>query len=30
MEIAALKRFMEFAEAGGGRYPAIVKPWEDA
>ena len=27
---AALERFMEFAEAWGGRYPAIVKLWEDA
>ncbi|MEU9890940.1 IS256 family transposase [Sphaerisporangium sp. NPDC051011] len=29
-EAAALERFMEFAEAWGGRYPAIVKLWEDA
>jgi transposase-like protein len=29
-EGAALERFMEFAETWGGRYPAIVKLWEDA
>ncbi|WP_055477452.1 IS256 family transposase, partial [Sphaerimonospora mesophila] len=29
-EAAALERFMEFAEAWGGKYPAIVKLWEDA
>ncbi|WP_460716912.1 IS256 family transposase, partial [Microbispora hainanensis] len=29
-EAAALERFMEFAEAWGSRYPAIVKLWEDA
>jgi putative transposase len=29
-EAAALERFMEFAEVWGGRYPAIVKLWEDA
>ncbi|MFI0421710.1 IS256 family transposase [Spongiactinospora sp. 9N601] len=29
-EAAALERFMEFAELWGGRYPAIVKLWEDA
>jgi transposase-like protein len=29
-EAAALERFMEFAEVWGGKYPAIVKLWEDA
>jgi putative transposase len=29
-EAAALERFYEFAEAWGGKYPAIVKLWEDA
>ncbi|MGV9387491.1 IS256 family transposase, partial [Nonomuraea sp. NPDC003707] len=29
-EAAALERFLEFAETWGGRYPAIVKLWEDA
>ncbi|MEU6534251.1 IS256 family transposase, partial [Streptomyces sp. NPDC046928] len=29
-EAAALDRFYEFAETWGGRYPAIVKLWEDA
>nr|SBP01079.1 Mobile element protein [Nonomuraea gerenzanensis] len=29
-EAAALERFLEFAEAWGGKYPAIVKLWEDA
>ncbi|MEV5501370.1 IS256 family transposase [Nonomuraea fuscirosea] len=29
-EAAALERFMEFAEIWGGKYPAIVKLWEDA
>ncbi|WP_432868629.1 IS256 family transposase [Microbispora rosea] len=29
-EAAALERFVEFAEAWGGKYPAIVKLWEDA
>jgi putative transposase len=29
-EAAALERFLEFAEVWGGRYPAIVKLWEDA
>jgi putative transposase len=29
-EGAALERFMEFAEVWGGKYPAIVKLWEDA
>ncbi|SDJ56258.1 Transposase, Mutator family, partial [Nonomuraea maritima] len=29
-EAAALERFMEFAEVWGGRYPAIVKLWEDS
>ncbi|GAA2814714.1 IS256 family transposase [Nonomuraea dietziae] len=29
-EGAALERFYEFAETWGGRYPAIVKLWEDA
>ncbi len=29
-EAAALERFTEFAEAWGGRYPAIVKLWQDA
>ncbi len=27
---AALERFMEFAETWGGKYPAVVKLWEDA
>ncbi|WP_435889258.1 IS256 family transposase [Streptosporangium canum] len=29
-EAAALERFYEFAEAWGGKYPAIVKLWTDA
>jgi transposase-like protein len=29
-EAAALECFMEFAELWGGKYPAIVKLWEDA
>ncbi|MDF5759417.1 IS256 family transposase [Spongiactinospora sp. TRM90649] len=29
-EAAALERFLEFAEVWGGRYPAIVKLWENA
>ncbi|GIH97937.1 IS256 family transposase [Planobispora siamensis] len=29
-EAAALERFIEFAELWGGKYPAIVKLWEDA
>jgi putative transposase len=29
-EAAALERFYEFAEVWGGKYPAIVKLWEDA
>jgi putative transposase len=29
-EAAATERFLEFAEAWGGRYPAIVKLWENA
>jgi transposase-like protein len=29
-EAAALERFYEFAETWGGRYPAIVKLWENA
>jgi transposase-like protein len=29
-ESAALDRFLEFAEAWGGKYPAIVKLWENA
>ena len=29
-EAAAAERFLEFAEAWGGRYPAIVKLWENA
>ncbi len=29
-EAAALERFHEFAQAWGGRYPAIVKLWQDA
>ncbi len=29
-ESAALERFMDFAETWGGKYPAIVKLWEDA
>jgi transposase-like protein len=29
-ESAALERFYEFAETWGGRYPAIVKLWENA
>ncbi|MEV5746162.1 IS256 family transposase [Microbispora rosea] len=29
-EAAALERFTEFAEAWGGKYPAIVKLWQDA
>ena len=29
-EAAALERFLEFAEAWGGRYPAIVRLWENA
>lgn len=29
-EEAALDRFAEFAEAWGGKYPAIVKLWENA
>ncbi|WP_336217186.1 IS256 family transposase [Nonomuraea sp. LPB2021202275-12-8] len=29
-EAAALERFYEFAETWGGKYPAIVKLWEDA
>jgi transposase-like protein len=29
-ESAALERFLEFAEAWGGRYPAIVKLWKNA
>jgi transposase-like protein len=29
-EAAATERFLEFAETWGGRYPAIVKLWENA
>jgi putative transposase len=29
-EEAALERFSEFAETWGGKYPAIVKVWQDA
>ncbi|MGW4773123.1 IS256 family transposase [Nocardia sp. NPDC004278] len=29
-ESAALERFYEFAEAWGGKYPAIVKLWENS
>jgi putative transposase len=29
-EAAATDRFLEFAEAWGGRYPAIVRLWENA
>lgn len=29
-ESAALERFLEFAEAWGARYPAIVRLWENA
>ncbi|MEV0202378.1 IS256 family transposase [Nonomuraea sp. NPDC050691] len=29
-ESAGLERFMDFAENWGGKYPAIVKLWEDA
>ena len=29
-EAAALERFIEFSDAWGGRYPAIVKLWENA
>lgn len=29
-ESAATERFLEFAEAWGGKYPAIVKLWENA
>jgi transposase-like protein len=29
-EAAATERFLEFAEAWGGKYPAIVKLWENA
>ncbi|WP_373318151.1 IS256 family transposase [Planotetraspora kaengkrachanensis] len=29
-EAAALERFVEFADAWGGKYPAIVKLWQDA
>jgi transposase-like protein len=29
-EEAALERFYAFAEAWGGKYPAIVKLWRDA
>lgn len=29
-EAAALERFAEFAEVWGGKYPAIVKLWQDA
>jgi putative transposase len=29
-ESAALERFLEFCEAWGGKYPAIVKLWENA
>ncbi|MBP2708706.1 IS256 family transposase [Microbispora sp. RL4-1S] len=29
-EAAALERFAEFAEVWGGRYPAVVKLWQDA
>jgi putative transposase len=29
-EAAAAERFLEFAETWGGRYPAIVKLWENA
>jgi transposase-like protein len=29
-EAAATERFLEFAEVWGGRYPAIVKLWENA
>jgi transposase-like protein len=29
-ESAALERFLEFAEAWGGKYPAIVRLWENA
>lgn len=29
-EAAALERFLEFAQAWGGKYPAIVRLWENA
>lgn len=29
-EAAALERFLEFAETWGGKYPAIVRMWENA
>jgi hypothetical protein len=29
-EAAAMERFLEFAEAWGQRYPAIVRLWENA
>ena len=29
-EAAAMERFLEFAEAWGERYPAIVRLWENA
>lgn len=29
-EAAALERFFEFTEAWGGKYPAIVRMWENA
>jgi transposase-like protein len=29
-ESAALERFLEFSEAWGGKYPAIVKLWENS
>jgi transposase-like protein len=29
-ESAAMERFLEFSEAWGGRYPAIVRLWENA
>ncbi|WP_373318089.1 IS256 family transposase [Planotetraspora kaengkrachanensis] len=29
-EAAALERFVEFADVWGGKYPAIVKLWQDA
>jgi putative transposase len=29
-ESAAMERFLEFAEAWGGRYPAIVRLWDNA
>jgi transposase-like protein len=29
-ESAAMERFLEFAEVWGGRYPAIVRLWENA